>query len=719
VAETIQIPNFQFASFYYTDLLDSLIQFKRENVPELTDESEFEPLIQMLRAFALIGHLNNVNLDVLANESTLPTAVLAEQVRNMLKLIDYDLRPASPAQVVVLYKLSKILTATTVVIPDRAQCSTPKEPGVVQLFFEADDELSVDRTDELSYVFGEDGGVFTDYTTEANDATTPAGDWAPWTTPDVGDSFYLGHNQALWNLLRWTLTTAMSGIVGVWEYFDGNFNKGNPDSIQDNGGNLTFNLNGYLGTTSKEGTNIRVRLNDTGAFEDAISTWNGSQNQVITGLLGQTTPSFVSTDYTIGAEWEELSGISDETSNLAVDGDLSFGLPQTSTENWIAGTVNGVSAFWIRFRIVSSSSPVSPVFQRARIDAGDQYVTRQVTQGQTQQDNGFASSTGLPDQSFQVTKSNFIDGSMEVQVDAVLWTEVDNFLSSQPNDEHYVVTLTDDNAAIIEFGDGITGKVPPLGVNNIDATYRYGAETNGNTGAESITVDKTGVSFVSSLTNPRPAQGWSQADTASDESLAQAKVLGPASLRVIHTALSPTDVITVTRTFQNDEGARPFSRAQAFEEGFGPKTLELVVVIKGGGQATQEQLDDLSLHFNGDMFAQPPIQGHYVSNQQVTAVNFTQRPINIDASVTSSSVTSEQIVNALAKVFQPEALKSDGVTYEWEFGAKVPVTRIVHEIYATDDSITDVTLNLPVGDVFLTKRELPILGTANIIVSAT
>lgn len=160
MTQTVEIPNFNFGAFFYADVLDSLIQFKRVNVPELTDESEFEPTIQFMRAFAVVTHLNNVNIDILANESTLPTAVIPEQIRDMLKLIDYDLRPASPAQADLLYTLAQVLQTSTEVVPERAQASTLKERGVPQLFFEADESLTVSRTDQVSYAFGEDGGTF-------------------------------------------------------------------------------------------------------------------------------------------------------------------------------------------------------------------------------------------------------------------------------------------------------------------------------------------------------------------------------------------------------------------------------------------------------------------------------------------------------------------------------------------------------------------------------
>lgn len=715
MATVVEIPNFNFGAFYYADILDSLIAYKRENVPELTDESEFEPLIQLIRMIALVGHLNNVNIDVLANESTIVTAVLPEQVRNMLKLIDYDLRPASPAQGDLLYKLSQVFTATTQVIPDQAQAATAREQTTEQLFFEANEALSVTRTDQVTACYGEDGGTFTDHTSDCNSATTPADDFAPWTSPAVGDSMYIGHSEVLWDEMAVTLTTPMSGITGVWEYYDGNFNKTTPDSVVDNGATLTFNLNGYLGSTNKSGTLIRVKLNDSGAFEDVVSTWTGSVNRVTTGLLGQTDPSTTITDYTVGSEWEELEDVIDNTVNFTVAGDITFTLPKSLEQNWESGEVNSLTAYWLRFRIVEVTVPVSPVFQRVRIDTGDQYVVRATTQGIFQDDVALGSSTGLPNQSFTTTQDWYIDGTAEVAVDDETWTEVDNFLNSSPTDLHYTVTLTDNDRAVINFGDGITGRIPPLGVSNVDVAYRYGANVNGNIGANTVTIDKTGLTYVNSITNPRPMQGWSQADSASTEALEQAKVLGPASLRIVHSAISPSDVITVTRLFQDENGARPFARAQAFEEGFGPKTLELVVVVKGGGQATQDQLDDLSLYFNGDKYANPPVESHYVANQQVTAVNYTQRVIDIEATVTGD-VEPEVIMSALAKVFHPEALKEDGVSFEWDFGGRVPVSRINHEIFSTDSTITDVDITIPASDIELTQRELPVLGTVNITV---
>jgi len=106
MAELIEIPDFEFTAHYYPELLDALTLYKRRNVPEITDETAFEPFNQLLRAFALVGHLNNVLIDLVANESTLPTAQLVESVRTQLRLIDYEMSPAAPSQGAIVLELS-------------------------------------------------------------------------------------------------------------------------------------------------------------------------------------------------------------------------------------------------------------------------------------------------------------------------------------------------------------------------------------------------------------------------------------------------------------------------------------------------------------------------------------------------------------------------------------------------------------------------------------
>lgn len=730
----ITIPEFNFSGFYYPQIFENLVVYKRQNVTEHTDESEFDPYMQFLKMQALVGHLNNVNLDLLANESTLPTAHLTEQVRNMLRLIDYRLRTATPSGIDLVYELSKVFTAIAELIPDNSLASTIREPGTDPVYFETP-VVSIDRTDQLSYVLVSDTGdtIFTDFTTKANSQTTPGDDWQPWASdPVMKDSIYFGHKQIMWDKLGVWLTTVAAGITGVWEYYDGNFRKANPDTVilQGGGSQLRFDINEYLGTANRQGTKIRVQLDETTAYEDVFSQWDGV-NYVEVGLLGQSLPKYNSgggspttdaeTYYSVGSDWESFDNLIDGSVGFTVSGNgVTFDLPQTLLKNWTAGDVDGDSAYWMRFRVISVGAVTLPVFQYVRIDQDKQYVLVAATQGRTNIEDGFESSDGTANQTFQTARDNYISGTMIASVDGEAWTIVDNFLSSGPTDKHAMVEVGENDRASIVFGDGVTGRIPPVGVGNISAEYRWGADTNGNVGANTATVNKSGVTYINKLWNPRAATGWSESQGATEESLERAKVDGPASLRTRTVAISPDDVVKFTTSFVDSDGSVPFARARAFEEGFGPKTIEDVVVTKGGGQASVAQLSALSEYFNGNPYVYPPIEKHVIANQQVIAVNFTPKVLDIEATI-YGNVTEAAVTNRLNAVLQPEARRADGTDWEWEFGEVVPVSRLEHEIYQVTGLITkaDITkLNgvSPPVDISLQPRELPVLGTLTLTI---
>lgn len=588
--------------------------------------------------------------------------------------------------------------------------------------------MTIQRTDQLGKVFAfkDTGSVYTDYTTEANSQTTPGDDFTPWATPEAGDMLYFGHASVMWNQLGLWLTTLGAGITGVWEYYDGEWSKDNPTEVVLSGSQLNVNLNSYLGASDRSGATVRVQYNETGAYEDLVSLWDGSKNYVLTsGYLGQTTPKYNSGGgspttnaqqyYSVGAQWEELESPTDGTSGLTSAGNLEFTLPQDLTKNWTSVSVNSSTQYWLRFRIISVSTPTAPVLQYARIDQGDQFVKASVTQGRSYEEAPIGSSDGTANQEFETIQENFVWGSETVTVEGEEWTRVENFISSLATDKHYSVKLGENDKATIVFGDGTTGQIPPSGIGNISCSYRYTGTENGNVGADTIISDKTGMTYVSSLFNPRQATGWEEAEGATESSLELAKIAGPASLRVINVALGPNDVELLTKEYINSGGTKLFSRSKAIEEGFGPKTIENVVVSKGGGQVSSEQLTELDEYFNGDQYSYPVKEKKLVSNQELTSVNYTQKVIDVTATV-YGSVDTETIENALQAVLQPEALRDDGATWEWNFGEEVPVSRISHEIFSSSDDITRVDLTEPASNVSLGSRELPVLGTVTLTI---
>jgi predicted phage baseplate assembly protein len=65
--------------------------------------------------------------------------------------------------------------------------------------------------------------------------------------------------------------------------------------------------------------------------------------------------------------------------------------------------------------------------------------------------------------------------TLEVRVNGIQWNEVPSFFNTGPQEEVYIVRQNDQEETIVTFGNGNTGSRPPTGVDNVTATYRFGA----------------------------------------------------------------------------------------------------------------------------------------------------------------------------------------------------------------------------------------------------
>lgn len=900
-----QIPNFEFSGFYFFDSMRSLLVYKRLNVPEITAEDEEEPFIQLLRAWALAHHYSNTLLDVVANETLLPTARLLESVRSQLKLIDFQLAHNVPATVDLVMQFSSLFTVPTLIVPKNSQFGTESTPENPQIIYEALLDNTVGPTDRLSFVFtnpptaitlsNKSGNLF-DFasavvpaegdvlyqngnyalisdlvdgdTLRLNDAALinngaafifnrafsadrsgeafTTGLFFDFGAPDPapGDMLYCMHANVMWDRIdAKVLQGYRTGIEGVWEFYDGTTDDDNPDDVTNLGGNLRFDVTRLLGAEDRHGTVVRISLTSSGFFEDVVSKFLGGINVVeSTGLMGQVAPSTNANDYVVGVAWQPLEvedGTYDEGA-FSKDGAITFALPQDLKRAWRSTTINTKDGFALRFRVqsltlkaaqftgteldldgldathyrikiridgfaateidVTGNAGATPgaytlggvvtaintalngvdpslantasaasgqlrftgpdddlgkdseieflpptgqdalkvltdlslsgyphlflgvggkaIIDDLHIDEGRQYLLLQAVQGETSKETPLGSSSGSPDQEFTLAHAPLIDGSLVIEVDEgsgfATWERVENFLQSDANARVYTQETDADDVTVVTFGDGDSGKIPQAGVDNIRATYRRGADVDGNVGAQTVTVNRAGISFVDRVFNPRAASGWQAKQGATPESLALLKVQGPASLRAINGAVSVPNIRFLATEFTSpSSGSKPVVRAKVIEETFGIKTIELVVVGTGGNLLSQSQRDELEEHFNGNK--SKGIDGIIVANHEVTVVNYTPKVIDVTATVTGGNA--EAIKNAIKALLNPEARFDDGVTFRWEFGGEIPPSLITAAIHETDPvSVKKVVLTTPAAPVVLGERELPLAGTLNVTV---
>lgn len=712
----IVVPDFQYAAMYYPEAYEILIQAMRANTPEITDEDEAEPFIQMLRSVALGTHLNTVLLDMVAKEGYLPTAKLRASVKRLLELIDYYLAQASPASADIIIQLNGSIAATEVITAAGAQFTTQSTGDAPPIPYEDVDGINAARTDQLTAVlaYDETGGAWTDHTAAANAPATP---WSPgWgAVPEIGDMLYFIHSDVMWDQLDLYVAVAESDIQTVIEYYDNYLSSEAADSVINEGANLKIYVSTYMGTTDERtGATVRVTCLLTGASEDLVTVRDGSGNYVLTtAFLGQVSPSVTASDYSITADWREIEGMTVFAMPTPPDTwEVGWDLPQGLARQWQKTTIHGVEGYPLRLRVNAlDDTPSVATYQNIAIDSGGLYVLTTGIQGVARNDDPLGSSTGLANQEFTLTAFPVIDDdTLKVYVDEgngdVEYHRQSNFLSSLPTDRHFIVTFNDDGQAKFTFANGSSGKIPPAGVDNIRSPYRTMDEVDGNVGANAINQNQSGSSFINKVWNPRPASGYQAREGGTDASLKLVKVAGVASLRTGSTAASPEEVETLTLAYTNSAGSRPFARVLGIEEGFGLKTIEAVLVAAGGVAPTLAQKAELEAYFNSDT---PNKQyGVLVMNNQVIASNYAPKTIDVTATVYGGNKTA--VETALTSLLDPEATDADG-DWVWDFGEEVPLSVIITEISNTTPKPRKVELALPVATTSLVTRELPKVGT--------
>jgi len=277
----------------------------------------------------------------------------------------------------------------------------------------------------------------------------------------------------------------------------------------------------------------------------------------------------------------------DETGGLNQAGTVQLRMP----EGMESRMLTRFTAHWLRVRVLQPRlrQPVysaSPKLNTVRATAvgGSAWATHStVIVGEV-----VGRSTGVPGQTFQLNNTPLlprtIDEYVETQAKDGTWTpweEVATFRNSTRADLHYTldgVSGTITFAPTIRQPNGIErsyGGVPPRGDAVRMHRYRMGGGLIGNTGPNTLTVLRTAIPYVASVTNRDPASGGLDA-----ESLDSAKERAPMALRSQDRAVTVQDY-----EFLAKEASRRVARARCIqvrnEQGGSsvpPGTVELLIV---------------------------------------------------------------------------------------------------------------------------------------------
>ena len=248
-------------------------------------------------------------------------------------------------------------------------------------------------------------------------------------------------------------------------------------------------------------------------------------------------------------KWLLLRLETDTTGGLNTSGQIILHIPLNGGKR----ELDGRNAFWIRCRATEplpgqgeySRSPIVRTLLSESIG-----YTVSASHGSRITYELLGESDGNPGQQFQLQNipvlvrvhGETIEVETETEGEYEQWQEVGSFADSGPNDPHFTC---DSVSGEIQFGPSIKqpsgderqyGKVPPAGRWIRFTSYRNGGGVIGNIGKGTITVLKSSIPYLATVTNFEAAKGGTDAET-----LESAKLRAPRVLRANTRAVTKED----------------------------------------------------------------------------------------------------------------------------------------------------------------------------------
>lgn len=328
-----------------------------------------------------------------------------------------------------------------------------------------------------------------------------------------------------------------------------------------------------------------------------------------------------------------------------------------------------------------------------------------VIQGQTISNELVGSSNGsIKNQTFKLGYTPVILDSIVLLVNEgdgfVKWNRVDTFVDSSSLSRDYMVSINDNDEAIITFGDGVFGKIPKTYANGIYCSYRIGGGLNGNVTANTITQLDSSISFVKSTYNPSVAL----VEGHDKESLEEIKRNAPVINKTLWGALTTSDFSIVTQA-----NFPEIDKAASYPAGEENRDIAIYVTLKSGnllGNELKTRIENLFSENGGGR--------KIVGAEEVFIRDAIRRPVNITATLSVLPRYDFDSVKAAITEF---------LTYyfaegNYDFDTELSISKLSSEVMAAENRIEGIRyfdITSPSSSVITPNQgEIFTLGTLTI-----
>jgi predicted phage baseplate assembly protein len=361
-----------------------------------------------------------------------------------LELLGIELEPAQPAAVAVSFPVKEDAAVPFVTVPKATQVSAPADDGGLPVIFETEASITALAAQLLS-VQAFDGVVYTDWTA-CNAAATAYAPFGP--IPAAGAALVLG--------------------FGYPQAYTG------PNSFPA----VQFDLSVFAASDVAGPPTLSCGVPQTGIYAPARLQW----------------------ECWTGSAWQRIDTLRDDSFALTRTGVITVRTPAGVMTSDSMGAYHSDAThpklFWIRGRLIQAQYEMPPSVLTVRTN------TVATLQAQTVAGEVLGGTDGSRNQSWTLTNSPVIRGSVQVQIDegtgAADWSVKDDLLSS---DKDSLDLALDPTSGTLTAGDGVHGAVPAANAQNPDAnvvavSYRYGGGARGNVAAGAINALLTAVDDI-------------------------------------------------------------------------------------------------------------------------------------------------------------------------------------------------------------------------------
>jgi predicted phage baseplate assembly protein len=251
-----------------------------------------------------------------------------------------------------------------------------------------------------------------------------------------------------------------------------------------------------------------------------------------------------------------------------------------------------------------------------------------------------------------------IKSTLEIRIDGILWEEYRSLYDLTYSDNGYIFRTSDDGQTSIIFGDGVKGKLPNSGLENIQAKYRVGIGSSGLLKEGQLSILMTRPLGIRSVTNPLQTSG-----AANPENIDDARQNAPRTVLTLDRIVSLED-------FKNfAQGFAGIGKANASSIWLGGSNIVLLTVVDTVGQKIND-ITDLYINLVNaiESFKDPIIEFRVES--------FNPRVFNLEAKILV--LNNRKFEDIKSKV---EAVLKNTFSFKMrEFGQAITIAEVVSSI---------------------------------------